>query len=70
MRTADRLLVRELIRRELDDYRAETGRRFLELEAELRAELADEVAAITRRIDHVHKRALRALTLLTEKGAK
>jgi hypothetical protein len=40
-----------------------------ELATVLRAEFADEVQAITQRIDSVHERALRALTDLTGKGA-
>lgn len=39
-----------------------------EVADELRAELASEVAALTGRIDHVHRKALTALTALTERN--
>lgn len=41
---------------------------FERVTAELRAELATEVTALTERIDHVHRKALTALTALTERN--
>lgn len=62
MRATDREYVREVVRRELNELRRETDRRFLELANELREELAQEVGDITRRVDLVHSKALTAMT--------
>lgn len=46
-----------------------TAERLEQATTELREELAAEVQALTERIDHVHNRALKALTELTERNA-
>lgn len=66
MRAADRELVRELVRREVNAAVADVRRSQDDELAELRDELYQAVADIDRRITLVHEQAIRELTRRAE----
>jgi cell division protein FtsB len=67
---AERAQILGLVHREIASLRAELLLSLRSARAELLAELAAEVDAITARIDGVHKAALRDLTARTQEGSR